>query len=327
MPKILIIRFSSIGDIVLTTPVIRCLKEQLRDAELHVLTKKQFAPLFQGNPHISRIIAIEKKIHEVMPELRSQKYDLIVDLHRNVRSLGVKAGLLRPSSTFPKLNIRKWMLVNWKIDLMPNLHLVDRYFKAVEKLGIRNDGKGLDFFIPENERIEIIQLPATHQIGYITFAIGGKHATKILPVEKIINICRLLKQPVILLGGPEDKIRGDTVARQAGPLTINYCGALTIHQSASIIEQASCVITHDTGLMHIAAAFRKRIISIWGSTVPGFGMRPYLPAPELQKSVVIGVMGLSCRPCSKIGFDKCPKKHFRCMNDIKEETVAGLAMD
>ncbi len=324
MPKILLIRFSSIGDIMLTTPVMRCLKEQIKETELHVLTKKTFAPLIEGNPAISRIITIDKSLQEVMDQLHAERYDHIIDLHRNIRSLGVKISLCRPSSTFPKLNIRKWILVNLKINLMPNVHLVDRYFRAVSKLGVKNDGKGLDYYIPAEDEMDPGQLPEDHRKGFIVFAIGGKHNTKILPQEKITAVCRLLEAPVILLGGMEDRERGERISEQSGPGVINYCGILSLGQSASLIRQASWVITHDTGMMHIASAFSKRIISIWGSTVPDFGMYPYLPAPDWPKSVIIGVSGLSCRPCSKLGFAKCPRGHFRCMNEISPETVVAL---
>jgi ADP-heptose:LPS heptosyltransferase len=134
-------------------------------------------------------------------------------------------------------------------------------------------------------------------------------------------LCNALDQPVILLGGQEDKQAGDIIAGQSSGLVLNCCGRFSINQSASLIKQARVVVSHDTGLMHIAAAFHKRIISIWGNTIPEFGMYPYLPGPASQ---IFQVEGLPCRPCSKIGFSTCPKKHFMCMNEMDEKQIASI---
>jgi ADP-heptose:LPS heptosyltransferase len=318
--KILIIRFSSIGDVVLTTPVIRCVKEQLPDVELHYLTKKSFIPLLKANPYIDKLFYVERDIGEVMPELKAMDYDHIIDLHKNIRSLGVRMKLRKPSTTFPKLNIDKWLLVHTKINRLPNVHIVDRYFKAVEKLGVSNDQKGLDFYIPEEDLIDPNSLETGGQEKFVVFVIGGKHGTKCLPKEKIISICQKINKPVILLGGAEDVDKGDYISSNAGIHVVSMCGQLNINQSAAIIKLSDHVVTHDTGLMHIAAAFNKPITSIWGNTVPEFGMYPYMPQLD-TKGNIVEVKPLSCRPCSKIGYDTCPKKHFRCMMDIDEEKV------
>lgn len=324
MPKILIIRFSSIGDIVLTTPVIRCVAGQVSDPEIHYLTKEQYRPLLAGNPHIQKIFTIGHNLREVLPLLRKEKYDFIVDLHHSLRSFMTRVALLRPSGTFPKKNIPKWLLVTWKIDRMPKMHVVDRYFRAVRKLRVTNDGQGLDHFIPDSDRIGPDTLPKSHQEGYIAVIIGARHQTKILPTEKIIRLCRLLNQPVVLIGGPEDRARGETIALEAGVLVHNTCGQLNINQSASLVAQARAVVTHDTGLMHIAAAFRKRVVSVWGNTVPSLGMYPYYPEGYSHLSSIQEVHGLRCRPCSKLGYPSCPRKHFRCMNEISEDAIASL---
>jgi len=118
----------------------------------------------------------------------------------------------------------------------------------------------------------------------------------------------------LLVGGPEDFERGEQIIANTNN-TINTCGKYSILQSASLVQQAKMVITHDTGMMHIAAAFQQKIYSVWGNTVPEFGMYPYL---ESKQSKRIEVKGLNCRPCSKIGYDKCPKGHFKCMQEIDE---------
>lgn len=315
MKKILIIRFSSIGDIVLTTPVIRCLKTQLPDAEIHYLTKKQNHSLLQENPFLTKSWLYEKNFKELLPRLKAEKFDFIVDLHKNLRSLYVLLHLQTPYGTFQKLNLKKWMIVNLKIDCLPGIHIVDRYFSAVKSLGIINDQKGLDYFIPSGEEVDLSVLPDQFRQGFIAFVIGGKHTTKMFPEDKVVEVCQKLSRPVVLLGGKEDVERGNRIKQLAGSNIFNACGRFSINQSASLIRQADKVITNDTGLMHIAAAFGKTILSIWGNTIPEFGMVPYLEGKENAVSEIFEVKGLSCRPCSKIGFEKCPKGHFRCMNE------------
>jgi ADP-heptose:LPS heptosyltransferase len=326
LKKILIIRFSSIGDIVLTTPVIRCLKQQIAGAEIHYAVKKAFFSVVQANPNIDKFHLLEDDLKGFVNRLKEEKFDFIVDLHQSLRSRYIRRSLKIPSAGFPKINARKWLLTRFKIDIMPGIHVVDRYFDATSSLGVVNDGKGLEFHIPPEDEYEHASLPAGFRDGYTAFVIGAKHATKRLPDHKIISVCKKLGRPVILLGGPEDAAKADMIAAASGPMVLSMCGKLSLNQSASLVRQAQVVISHDTGLMHIAAAFRKRIVSIWGNTVPKLGMCPYMPGDE-EKSVIIEVKGLTCRPCSKLGYDQCPKGHFRCMELIDEEEVVKVIVN
>lgn len=319
--KILIIRLSSIGDIVLTTPIIRCLKQQLKNVEIHYLTKPAFTPILSSNPYITKVHSLKESIIATTKELKQEKFDVIIDLHKNLKSFQIRSNLGVRGFSFSKLNFKKWMLVNFKINRLPKIHIVDRYFKAVSKLGVANDGKGLDYFIPSTEEVNLLTLPLTHQKNYIAFVIGAAHATKRLPVEKIISICKQIKQPIILLGGKDDANNGEQIRQAVGDLVYNACGKYSLTQSASLVKQSYKVITHDTGLMHIATAFNKDIISVWGNTVPAFGMTPYLK--ENKKFVTVEVENLSCRPCTKLGFKKCPKGHFKCMNLIDEKEIVN----
>jgi len=322
--KYLVVRFSSIGDIVLTTPVIRCLKNQVQDARIHYVTKERFTPILSSNPYIDHIHSYSGNLNALISELKNEHFDYIIDLHHNLRSALLKSRIRIISFSFPKLNVQKWLLVNLKINRLPDMHIVDRYFKTVRLFDVTNDNQGLDYFIQEEDIVPLESLPVEFRKGYIAFAIGGLHTTKKLTAEKIIGICKTVDKPVILLGGKDDTETGSEIAEEAGKTIYNACGTYSINQSASLVRQAELVITHDTGLMHIAAAFRKKIISIWGNTIPEFGMYPYHPDPA---SVIIQVPNLSCRPCSKIGFDKCPKKHFKCINDIDIDRVVQIAND
>ncbi|TXF90983.1 glycosyltransferase family 9 protein [Neolewinella aurantiaca] len=328
--KVLIVRFSSIGDIVLTTPVIRCVKQQT-DFEVHFLTKKSFAATLKGNPYIDRLWTIDKDISELSRTLLTEHYAWVLDLHGNLRTRELKTRLslnalrhlrLRPKTrTFPKLNLQKFLLTRFGINRMPDVHIVDRYLQTGRDLGVVNDGKGLDYFISPNDEVDLLAegLPPK----YIAFVIGAAHATKRLTPPQMAEFCRNSRQPVILLGGPAEAETGEEIA--AGLTHVyNACGRFNLGGSADLVRKASVVVSHDTGLMHIAAAFRKPIFSIWGNTVPDLGMYPYLPGTEaLEKQRRQEVEGLSCRPCSKIGHQECPQGHFRCIMDQHPAAIAS----
>ena len=317
--KILVVRFSSIGDVVLTTPILRCIKQQIRNVELHFLTKQSFRNVIENNIYIDKLYCIQDKLSEVIPDLKKENYDYIIDLHHNLRTLKLKLALGKKFFSFNKLNPEKFLIVNFKINKLPSLHIVDRYFETVTTLGVKNDDKGLDYFIDKNNQIDILNyLPAHYQNGYHVLVVGGSYYTKQIPINKLKEICVQSSLPLVLLGGKEDCTIAETVHLEFPYKTINLCGKLNINQSASIVQQAKTVITSDTGLMHIAAAFKKDIISLWGNTIPEFGMGPYLAGNNSQ---LLEVKNLPCRPCSKLGYKKCPKGHFKCMNDIEIKKI------
>lgn len=322
LKKILVIRFSSIGDIVLTTPVVRCLKQQL-GVEIHYLTKRQYLPLLEDNPYIDKVFSIQKSALEVLPELRKEGYSYVIDLHKNLRTWQVRVGLLFSAKwlSFNKLNFKKWLLTVFKINRLPEVHIVDRYMEAVAGLGVKNDGRGLDFFllnVPPSRLIN--QLPPK----YIAFAIGAQYQTKRLPSAKIVDVCKLIESPIVLIGGNAEELEGQQIAQAAGRHVANLCGQLSLKESAAVLKSAALVITHDTGMMHIAAAFQKRILSVWGNTVPALGMYPYYGAAKEGKNSNFEV-ALRCRPCSKIGHQRCPKGHFKCMMEQDVEKIAAEA--
>ncbi len=321
MQKILILRFSSIGDIVLTTPVVRCLKKQLPSSEIHYLTKPAFATILENNPYIDKIHVLDKPLLDKIKDLKAIGFDCILDLHHNIRTLLIKSLLDIPTFSFNKLNVEKWLLVNTGIDILPSVHIVDRYFETAKNLDIKNDNQGLDFFIADS-----IELPKNLPATYIAFAIGAQHATKRLPTNKIIDLCNQLHLPVILLGGKEDIEPGNQIANSSTNQIINLCGQTNLQQSALVIKHSFKVIAHDTGLMHIAAALGKDVLSVWGNTIPQFGMYPYTKNNKSNYSL-FEVTNLSCRPCSKIGFNSCPKQHFNCMNQQDLAKIAEKAKD
>ncbi len=321
--KVLLLRFSSIGDIVLTTPVVRCLRKAYPDAAIHYATKQAFVPLLQGNPYITQLHALGESFNTLVKELKAEKFDYVIDLHHNQRTQLLKWQLGVPATSFAKLNFEKWLMVQLKINRLPAVHIVDRYLDACRTLQVVNDNQGLDYFIPKGEELSVTDLPSAFHREYVAWVIGAKQATKKFPVAKIIQTIRLMPQvPFVLLGGPEDRAEGaiiETAFKDSGYKLYNACGKYNLNQSASLLKRAKTVVTNDTGLMHIAAAFNKPIVSLWGNTIPQFGMYPYTTTP----GALVEVKGLSCRPCSKLGYSQCPKGHFKCMNEMQEQAIAN----
>jgi len=320
--KFLIIRFSSIGDIVLTTPVIRCLKKQVPDAEIHFLVKDSFRSIVQHNPYIDKVHVLAHSWELMIEELKVEEYDYIIDLHHNTKTLRVKNALKKKSFSFYKLNIQKYFYTAFKINMLPDVHIVDRYLKTVASFGVKNDGAGLDYFIAEQEKIKRQDIPASHTAGYIACVIGAAHGTKRWPIHKWKEFCTKMNHPIILLGGSEDRVNGDEIAAVDTIKVYNACGKFKLNESADLVRNAKLVISNDTGLMHIAAAFKRPVISLWGNTVPAFGMYPYYGDAPVS-DVIMQTNKLFCRPCSKIGYNKCPLGHFKCMEKIEVDEVVN----
>lgn len=316
--KVLIIRFSSIGDVVLTTPVIRAIAQQT-DFEVHFLTKTRFASVLHHNPYITKVYTIERELDEVLTYLKKEQYSYLIDLHKNLRSFRLRRALSVPAYHFPKYNIEKWLLVNFKVNKLPDSHIVDRYFQAVAPLDVKKDEKGLDYFLGPEDRVDLSA--STQKAGYIVFVLGAAHFTKQIPLTLFQEIIPKIAEPILLVGGPNDQEIGEKLAQSFPKQVKNYTGQLTIGQSAYLLSNARAVLTPDTGMMHIAAAFQRPTVVIWGNTVPALGMYPYMTNHENLE-----VPNLSCRPCDKIGKKQCPKGHFKCMkNQSAEEIVAALS--
>ena len=321
--KFLIIRFSSIGDIVLTTPVIRCLKKQVPDAEVHFLTKDSFRSVVEHNPYIDRVHLLAHSWELMIEELKTEDYDYIIDLHHNTKTLRIKNALKKKSFSFYKLNIQKYFYTAFKVNVLPKVHIVDRYLKTVESFGVKNDGAGLDYFISPTEETKKEDIPASHHAGYIACVIGAAHSTKRWPVHKWREFCAAMDHPIILLGGKEDAANGNEIASADDVKIYKACGKFKLNESADLVRRAKLIISNDTGLMHIAAAYKRPIISLWGNTVPSFGMYPYYgnKFTDVQLFDILQTNKLWCRPCSKIGYDKCPLGHFKCMEKISPQEV------
>lgn len=310
--KILILQFASIGEVVLASPVVRCLKEQLDHAEIHFCTRPAYNCLIEHNPYITKCHFGSENPLTLIRQLRAERFDLIVDLQNNLLTALLKAALAVRSYSVETYLFRHLVYLKSKINTLPPGHIVDRYFSAIEPLGIEDDEMGADYFVPYKDQVEADWLPVTHQADYVAYAIGGRNFTSRLPVSKMIELCGQLDFPVVLLGNKADRAAGEAVVKALGnKLVFNGCGLFNLNQSASIMESSRAVFAHDNGLMQIAAAFGKRVYSIWGGNSPNFAWYPYGTS-----YVRIEKLGLPCRPCTVSGKGKCPHKHFSCMNEI-----------
>lgn len=309
---ILVLQLSSIGDVVLTTPVLRCLKQQIPEAVIHFCTKRAYQPIVDFNPYIAQTHYLDDGIYGLIRQLRTHSFDYIIDLQNTFTTGLIKAVLGGRAYSVEKQTLRQWLYVRWKINALPEQHIVDRYMATIQPLGVENDGKGLDYFIPYKDEVETDWLPDTHQNGFVAYALGGQSPTRRLPVLRMIELCLKINYPIVLLGDKADRAAGDEIVRAIGEKYIyNACGHYNLNQSASLLQRARVVFSHDTGLMHIAAAFGKKVYSIWGSTTPQFGFYPY-KTPHVR----LETTGLGCRPCSAIQTGSCPMKHFKCMNNL-----------
>ncbi len=317
MPKILVIRFSSIGDIVLASPVLRCIKKQLPEAELHFVTKLSFKIVTATNPYVDKFFYYDKDIALVIAELKKEKYDYVIDLHNNFRSNKIKRALRKKSFTIDKLSIQKLLLTKLSINVMPGIHITQRSLNTVAALNVLDDGLGLDYFIPKEDEVPQEDIPTSHSAGFIAVVIGANHFTKKLPLHKLQELCYKIDHPIMLLGGKEDRDIGEAIAVLDPVKIYNACGKFNLNESADLVRKSKLVISHDTGLQYIACAFQKPVLAIWGGTSPKLDVEPYYGSIFMQKqtSPIYEniVLNLRCQPCSRYGTQTCPLEHFNCM--------------
>lgn len=308
------------GDIIYTTPVVRCLKQQIPGSEIHFLTKEQFKYIYDNNPYVDKLHLLKPALKDTIQDIKAEKFDLIVDLHNNLRTSIIKLATGLPSTTYKKDRLRKWLGLKLKLkSLYPKAHLVDRYLKAVRVLGVVNDDKPIDYYIAKPYELSSL-LPPTHLPFYTAFIIGATHFTKRMPVEKVIEICRDIQGPIVLMGGNDVLQNAETIQNALGDKIYSTCGKTNLDQSVFIVSKAKKVAGFDTGLTHIAEAYNMPLVSIWGSTAPELlGVYPY----KIDHSLEAGI-DLPCRPCTKFGREACPLGHFKCMKDIPKSLIVDF---
>lgn len=329
--RLLFIRFSSIGDIVFTTPAIRCAKQQIPGVEIHFLTKASMKAVTEANPYIDHFHYFDKDLKATIKDLKVFQFDYIIDLHKNIRTFQIQKALGVPSLSYQKLSFQKFLLTKLHLNYMPARHIVERSLDALSALGVVNDGKGLDYFIPKEATLPSNTLPAAFQSGYISLVIGASYASKKLPVASLQALCHKIPYPIVLIGGKDDQAEGAAI-EAINPIKIfNACGKFNLHESALLVKQSRTVISHDTGFLYIACAFHKKTVAIWGATSPALQVEPYYPAeadsPKQNEWYYNAIVpNLPCQPCSNYGTKQCPQGHFACMKKQDLQSIADKAI-
>jgi len=325
--KILIVRFSSIGDIVLTFSVAATIKDLFPQCKVDFVTKPQFKALLAACPELDTIYILNGSVKALRKEIDFSQYDAVLDLHHNLRTRIFLRFLSGKVYRFPKNNLQKWLLTTFKIRPKNHTHVIERYLMPLfSYLKSKHIGQEPKFLVPDYARIDIKEAFNLAPKSYVAIAIGAQFATKRLPTDLLIELVKKINNPILLLGGKEDETVANDIIDGAGKNDIYSAAArASIHESAWLIKNAKCLVSHDTGLMHIGATFDIPLFVVWGNTTPDFGMYPYR---KDQKHVWhFQVEDLSCRPCSKIGHDQCPKRHFKCMRNQNTVRLAKAVND
>ncbi|NOR46048.1 MAG: hypothetical protein GQ534_10735 [Candidatus Delongbacteria bacterium] len=323
--KILILRFSSLGDILLATPVLDVLKDKYPDCEIDWVVNSKFAEVLITNPRLNRVLTFKDKngLENIREDIRKTKYDLIFDLHQNSNTYY----LTRFQKNVYRYNKRifdRSMLVFLKKKYKEILPVTQMYFKALNKAGIETpDEWTLRYGLVKSFQLSTINEYNLHNFNYITIAPGASYATKMWPkeyfkelVEKI-SFNKNINRKVVLVGlGEDDEKVAEFITKGNEFSCINLVGKLDLQETATILKYSDLVISNDSGPLHLAECFKKKIVAIFGSTTEELGFFPYS-----TDYVVVENKGLSCRPCTHFGKKKCPKKHFKCMMDISADDV------
>ncbi len=301
----------------MTTPIVRCVKQQL-EAELHYVTASKYGSLLEGNIHLDKIHLFENNWTELRDELKAENYNLVIDLHKVTKSIRLGSFLDKPVIQFNKATLAKWLELKFRINRLPKGHLIDRFFKGVEQIKVTNDLKGMELFI--DETLERNALKVLERLGingsYTVLVIGGAKWTKQIPIELCVDYINQTREPIVLIGGAEERDKAKKIVEFSNRHINNFVGLYSLLESAVMLRQSKLVITGDTGMMHMAAVYSKPTIVVYGSTSPIFGMYPYTVGDDSHIKF-LQPDHLSCWPCSKSGRSKCPKVHTKCLYDWK----------
>ncbi|MBM2841387.1 MAG: hypothetical protein HW412_1915 [Bacteroidetes bacterium] len=333
---------SSVGDIILSSLLLRVLHKRFPECSIDFLVKAAYGDLVRFNPHVSRVIEFpdDGGIHElrrIRETVRATHYDLIIDIHDNLRSRYLCFGF--PNVVrIRKRKIARFLLVKTKWNVYEFFggapSVAGRYLEAVRGLGVENDGNGLEVFIPPTALARAEKILEDAGIGKSGVVIGicpaARHQNKMWLKERFAETASTLsrehKATVLLFGsGKEEESRCEQVKaamtqNSADLRVLNLADKLSLPETAAMMDRCSVIITNDSGLMHLAAARKRKVVAIFGPTVRELGFFPYGTT-----STVIEDISLSCRPCTHIGLPECPKGHFKCMMNIHAAQVTEAA--
>ena len=285
------------------------------------MTKASYQDLLIHNPHVSQIHLLKDSFKTIASQLQAEHFDFIIDLHNNLRSWRVSHALSLPTARFEKYNWTKYRMTRFQTQGLQVPHIVERYGATLNRLGLALDDGGLEFYIPEEISTQAQENLKSSPVGeqmenVLAVVLGASYKTKRWISSYFVELLQRLQRPVLLLGGKDMVEEAQEIAESLTIPKFNLVGKVGLLEAAATMRLCEAVLAHDTGFMHIAAAFQMKIYSLWGNTVPEFGMTPYKTPHEIFE-----VDSLSCRPCSKLGFDDCPQRHFKCMQDLSPEEV------
>jgi heptosyltransferase-2 len=324
-PNILAVRFSSIGDILLITPLLRAIRLRHREARLTVLTKQLYLPLLSHNPYVDHLIALEpgQSLFRVAQEIRANSFTHRLDLHGSMRSRALRALTPGGWSTYPKHRLARMLLIRTKRNRYRDRRPVpERYFSAARRLDVSPDGAPPEFFLgPDAEREAGEWLAASGLAPdrpIIAVAPGAAHATKRWPLEHWRALASQIVSggsSVAIVGGPEDAKLGVLLAGSGHGQMANAAGAFGLQATGALLRRSAAVVSGDTGVMHMATGVGTPVVALYGPTVEPFGFFPYTRRASVLER------GLPCRPCSSQGGPRCPLGHHRCMLEIRPDLV------
>ena len=324
-PNILAVRFSSIGDVLLTTPLLRAIRQRHPESAITVLTKAAHAPLLSHNPHITRVLSVETEggLRHVAAELRAARYSHLLDLHDSLRSRMLRALVPGNWTGYPKHRVARALLIhvkrNWYRSWKP---VAERYFAAAQHLDVAPDGRPPEFFLAAEARQEVDKWLAEGGQGQdrpmVAIAPGAAHATKRWPVQHWrALIDRIIAQghAVVIVGGAADQSLAAALTPNRSGRVLNAAGRFGLQGTGALIQRSAALVSGDTGVMHMATGVGTPVVALFGPTVKLFGFFPYTPAARVLE------LDLACRPCSSKGGPRCPLGHHRCLIEIGPEAV------
>jgi heptosyltransferase II len=324
-PNILVVRFSSIGDVLLTTPLLRSLRERHPEARMTVLTKRAFAPLLSDNPRIDRVVALEPSgsLAPIAASLRAEPFTHFLDLHDSLRSRLLRTLVPGAWRTYPKHRLRRALLIHAKRNRYRDQRPVpERYFDAARELDVRPDHKSPEFFLGTPARDEaaawLVAQGLTPDRPLIAVAPGAAHRTKRWPIEhwsRLLHSVVCAGMDVVIVGGPDDAELAEQLARDNRERIWRAAGRFGLQGTGAVLEHARVLISGDTGVMHMATGVGTPVVALFGPTVRAFGFFPYSPSAQVLQTE------LACRPCSAKGGPVCPEGHHRCMTEITPAAV------
>lgn len=316
---VLLVRFSSIGDILLTTPLIRALARRHPDAKLVYVTKRAMAPLVTEHPSVAEVVSLEpdESVRHLAQRLRALVPTHGLDLHASLRSVALRLLVHCSWSGFAKHKFARSVLISTKVDLYgPPMPVAERYFEAARSLDVRPDGQPPQFFLSAGARDRVDRWLVEKGLANASVAAlapGAAHATKRWPIAHWIALAQRLRAAgyaVVAVGGPDD--RG--LAQQVAP--DSPAGEFSLQETGALLARARVVVSGDTGVMHMATGVGTPVVALFGPTVEQFGFFPYrAPSIVMQRD-------LTCRPCSSSGTPECPLGHHRCLADLPAADVA-----